>query len=333
MQWRLALPQASLFVHLPSGLARAKSSVARVGAPSSAFTPSLSLWHVKEGCKVEAGCVGSGTESVAGSTAATDSEGKFSKLAKRVSYGALMGGLGLLVIMSGGVLYTCFAAAAAYQTTNEFIELVASMGSRNTGMAPPSSISALMSVFCVFFPLMAYFYPTGGKPAVMLTLAAFLLLSMEVLTVEKPKFSQLTAAVFGLFYCGECADNLLLFPGKPSMACARLVWYEPVELCQYRMPNFWDVITKIFGGYIFRSVKVPKGFQLSQQLILCKHRLPNIVLGQTQNACCTRIVNTSSPELAGMQHTPHLYPMLSTLVSHLLLAHFRRAHVCVSHSL
>lgn len=219
MQWRLVLPQASLAVQ--SGLARMKSSGPRLGGPCAGFAAHVLPGNRRRGWKAETGCVRSREPGpVVGSTA-PDSKGKFSKLAKRVSFGALLGGLGLLVILSGGVLYSCFAAAAAYQTTTEFSGLVATMGSRKREMAPPSSISDLMSVFCVFFPLMAYFYPTGGKPALMLTLAAFLLLSMEVLTVEKPNFSQLTAAVFGLFYCGECKNVPPL-----SISCA---WLETDE--------------------------------------------------------------------------------------------------------
>lgn len=127
---------------------------------------------------------------------------KFSKLANRAAYGTLLGALGAFVILWGGVLYSCFAAAASYQTSREFSSLITTMAGNKNTSAPPSSICDLMCVFCILFPLMAYFYPTGGKPALMLTLAAFILLCMEILTVEKPKFSQLTAAVFGLFYCG-----------------------------------------------------------------------------------------------------------------------------------
>jgi hypothetical protein len=37
-----------------------------------------------------------------------------------------------------------------------------------------------------------------------MSVAAFVLLAMNILVIKKPTFSQLTSSVFGLFYCGEC---------------------------------------------------------------------------------------------------------------------------------
>jgi phosphatidate cytidylyltransferase len=36
-----------------------------------------------------------------------------------------------------------------------------------------------------------------------MSVAAFILLAMNILVNRKPTFAQLTASVFGLFYCGE----------------------------------------------------------------------------------------------------------------------------------
>lgn len=193
----------------PYRLSYAQGKASKCGFSKGLIRPGLSqnfrTWavrHMRVGCSH-----GNGNDSVTTAAVSPDTTniktGKVSKLAKRAAYGGLLGGLGLFVILSGGVLFSCFVSAAAYQTSRELNEMVASMGSNKRTVAPPIAISDLMSVFCLMFPLMAYFYPLGGKPALMLSLAAFLVLSMEVLTVEKPMFSQLTAAVFGLFYCGK----------------------------------------------------------------------------------------------------------------------------------
>lgn len=125
------------------------------------------------------------------------------KLMKRATFGILLGFSGVVVVLSGGLLFSCIVAACAYQVSREFNGLVISMRNEKKTFAPPNSIRELMSVFCLLFPLMNYFYPRGGKSALLLSVAVFILLCMEVLFVKKPKFSQLTAAVFGLFYCGE----------------------------------------------------------------------------------------------------------------------------------
>lgn len=132
-----------------------------------------------------------------------DRQRKSGKLLKRSASGILLGFCGALVVLTGGLLFSCIVAACSYQVSREFNGLVIQMRHQHRTFAPPISIRELMSVFCLLFPLMNYFYPHGGKSALLLSLAAFILLCMEVLTVKKPKFSQLTAAVFGLFYCGK----------------------------------------------------------------------------------------------------------------------------------
>lgn len=124
------------------------------------------------------------------------------KLVKRATFGILLALSGEIIVLSGGLTYTCFVAACAYQVSREFNGLIISMRNEKKTIAPPNSIRELMSVFCLLFPLMNFFYPHGGKSALLLSVAVFILLCMEVLFVKKPKFSQLAAAVFGLFYCG-----------------------------------------------------------------------------------------------------------------------------------
>ena len=84
---------------------------------------------------------------------------------------------------------------------------------RRSLLAPPL-VSRALAAFCVMLPLLTYLSPGGGRLALSLTLATFVLLVMEVLTVEKPFFSQLTAAVFGLYYCGEKGGKGLWIGGN-----------------------------------------------------------------------------------------------------------------------
>ena len=132
------------------------------------------------------------------------------KLIKRATFGLLLGMSGVVVVFSGGLLFSAIVAACAYQVSREFNGLVISMRNERKTFAPPNSIRELMSVFCLLFPLTNYFYPRGGKSALLLSVAVFILLCMEVLFVKTPKFSQLTAAVFGLFYCGRGIGSRLL---------------------------------------------------------------------------------------------------------------------------
>jgi len=128
---------------------------------------------------------------------------KSGSFVKRTTFGVLLALLGVVVVLSGGLLYTCIVAACAYQVSREFNGMILLIGEKKKTFAPPISIRELMSVFCLLFPFFSYFYAHESKSSLLLSVAVFILLCMEVLVVRKPKFSQLAAAVFGLFYCGQ----------------------------------------------------------------------------------------------------------------------------------
>ncbi len=67
-------------------------------------------------------------------------------------------------------------------------------------MPPPPLVSALTSAMCIGITVWTYL--SNGSITAALAVASFAVLSLQLLAVEKPRFSQMTSSVFGLFYCG-----------------------------------------------------------------------------------------------------------------------------------
>ena len=71
----------------------------------------------------------------------------------------------------------------------------------SAGMEPPPPlVSVLTSLMCIC--LSVWTYASNGASTAALAVSGFALLSMQLLTVNKLKFSMLASSVFGLFYCG-----------------------------------------------------------------------------------------------------------------------------------
>jgi phosphatidate cytidylyltransferase len=85
---------------------------------------------------------------------------------------------------------------------------------------PPPIIGAAISLLCV--TLNAWAYLSGGKTASAMAVATFFVLSLQLLAVEKPRFSQLTSSVFGLLYCGTSGAAVLI---------ARVKLHSVVHIC------------------------------------------------------------------------------------------------------
>ena len=66
---------------------------------------------------------------------------------------------------------------------------------------PPPLINSAISLLCV--ALNAWVFLTNGRAARAMAVATFLVLSLQLVAVRRPRFSQLTSSVFGLLYCGE----------------------------------------------------------------------------------------------------------------------------------
>lgn len=125
---------------------------------------------------------------------------KGSSLAKRAIFGTILGLSGAMVIIFGGWIYAAVACLIAYQCSQEFIGLVNAKGISKGMKPPPPIISSAISLLCV--GLNAWAFVSGGKTASAMAVSSFLVLSLQLLASTKPRFSQLTSAVFGLLYCG-----------------------------------------------------------------------------------------------------------------------------------
>lgn len=71
---------------------------------------------------------------------------------------------------------------------------------------PPPLVSALTSLMCIC--LSVWTYASNGRSTAALAVSSFALLSLQLLTVNKLRFSQLASSVFGLFYCGKAVYTL-----------------------------------------------------------------------------------------------------------------------------
>lgn len=126
---------------------------------------------------------------------------KAAELAKRVTYGTLLGIVGGGIILSGKLLYAAMVTLVVFQATQEYYGFITSKGISKGMKPPPPLLSNLTTVLCVSITALSYF--TRGKSAVVLAVTAVLLMALQMASVRKPKFSQLASLVFGLFYCGE----------------------------------------------------------------------------------------------------------------------------------
>ena len=91
---------------------------------------------------------------------------------------------------------------------------------------PPRLVSNAISLLCV--ALNAWVFVTNGRAASAMAVVTFMCLSLQLLAVPKPRFSQLASSVFGLFYCGYLPSfwiklRLLAVPAINSGAIAAAI--------------------------------------------------------------------------------------------------------------
>ncbi|GAX81370.1 hypothetical protein CEUSTIGMA_g8801.t1 [Chlamydomonas eustigma] len=120
-------------------------------------------------------------------------------LAKRVSFGVLMGIVGGAAVVVKP-LFLIAATFISYQATIEYYSMVTSKGITKGMPPPPPLISSLTTVLCVSMVFFSYFF--RGKSGTVLAVAAFFLLVMNLVAIRKPTFSMLASTLFGVFYCG-----------------------------------------------------------------------------------------------------------------------------------
>lgn len=125
-----------------------------------------------------------------------------SSLTKRAIFGSILGVSAAVIIVIGGWPFAAVTCLLAYQCSQEFLGLVNAKGISKGMIPPPPLVSSAISLMCV--GLCAWSFMSGGKMASAMAVASFLVLSLQLVAVEKPRFAQLTSSVFGLLYCGTC---------------------------------------------------------------------------------------------------------------------------------
>ena len=143
-----------------------------------------------------------------------------SSLAKRAIFGTLLGGAGAVVIVLGGWAFAAVTCLVAFQCSQEFLGMVNANGISKGMKPPPPLVSSAISLMCVC--LCAWSFISGGKMASAMAVASFLVMSLQLVAVEKPRFSQLTSAVFGLMYCGAL---VVIFVWTPTCLWVHVQMY------------------------------------------------------------------------------------------------------------
>ncbi|CAL0308973.1 unnamed protein product [Lupinus luteus] len=127
------------------------------------------------------------------------SQQQVSQFRNRVVYGL---GIGITVggvVLAGGWVFAVALAATVFAGAREYFELVRSRGITEGMTPPPRYVSRVCSVICALMPL---FIMYRGHIDVSVTSAAFVLAMALLLQRGSARFSQLSSAIFGLFYCG-----------------------------------------------------------------------------------------------------------------------------------
>ncbi|KAL2636096.1 hypothetical protein R1flu_007575 [Riccia fluitans] len=125
---------------------------------------------------------------------------KRKQLKNRILFGSGMGAGCLGIVLAGGWVFTLAFSWTIWVGTQEYFELVRSKGNTANGLTPPPAVAEkFCALICSAMPIMTLYY--GGRMGAVVTTAAFALATVLLLQ-RGPRFSQLTSAIFGLFYCG-----------------------------------------------------------------------------------------------------------------------------------
>ncbi|KAG7013789.1 Phosphatidate cytidylyltransferase 4, chloroplastic, partial [Cucurbita argyrosperma subsp. argyrosperma] len=124
---------------------------------------------------------------------------KKSQLKKRIVFGLGIGITGGIIVMAGGWVFTVAVAACIFVGAREYFELVRSRGITAGMTPPPRYVSRICSVICALMPILCLYF---GQLDVTTTFSAFILAITLLLQRGSPRFSQLSSAIFGLFYVG-----------------------------------------------------------------------------------------------------------------------------------
>jgi phosphatidate cytidylyltransferase len=132
--------------------------------------------------------------------------------------GAILGAMAVVVIAAGGWLFCLVTCLVVYQCTTEYYGFVTSPGiagrsgsgsggtgsggssGSGEGLTPPvAGAATLSSALCIALVVWTH---VDARVTAALAVASTAVLSVQLLGPTRPRFSQLTSSVFGLFYCG-----------------------------------------------------------------------------------------------------------------------------------
>ncbi|GAQ78320.1 phosphatidate cytidyltransferase [Klebsormidium nitens] len=121
-----------------------------------------------------------------------------SNLANRLIFGTLIGVVAGSVVIAGGWWFTLVLAVVQVIGSQEYFNLVKSKAMVKDSVPPPTIAIYACNTMAFFFPIITMY--CGGRIGVALTTTAFVLMMVLLLQPTKPRFSQFTTTVFGLFY-------------------------------------------------------------------------------------------------------------------------------------
>eukprot|EP00894_Picocystis_sp_ML_P000194 jgi/Pico_ML_1/50711/g1871.t2 len=192
--------------------------------------------------------------------------------ANRVVFGTLAGAVALSCIGAGGWAFAAFAAVSVYHATQEYFGFVTAKGI-SQGMEPPTrAVSAATSALCVSAVLMTQIFQ--GRSGAALAVSGFGILTMNLLQSNKPRFSQLTSSIFGLFYCGFLPSFWLKMRALTTPVAAINVFGDLIESTMKRDAGVKDSGNLIpgHGGILDRA----DGYMFTGSLVYAyvKYLLP-----------------------------------------------------------
>ena len=187
-------------------------------------------------------------------------------------------------------MFTIATCLLVYQFSQEFFGFVTSKGISEGMLPPPPLVSALTSLLCICVTVWTHL--SAGNSTAALAVSSFLVLSLQLLTVERPHFSQMTSTVFGLFYCGESpASCSLTISQSCSTCCALTQGILRVHPPYFRLSCAWASAPPVKS--------------------LCWCRLPAQFLGQAASCGCACHQQYIGAWLAGESSPPQVKDLCS----------------------
>ncbi|CAI5462720.1 unnamed protein product [Closterium sp. Yama58-4] len=156
------------------------------------------------------------------------------KFWRRVKFGSLAGGLAFGGLLMGSWLFTVLLTGVVLLGTAEYFELINARAKLNN-VAVPSRLSVYIGcIGCAIMPLIAMV--NGGLLTPVAKFAGGLLLAMLLTQPKRPRWSQFTGYICGLFYCGFL-PSFWVTPTRPRWSQFR-GYVCGLFYCGF-LPSFW----------------------------------------------------------------------------------------------